>query len=199
MIFFGHLGITTEAFKLYKNVFHKGKAKENNMLPIDYRVVLIGSILPDLIDKPIGAFLFRSTFHNSRIFAHTLLFAAVLLAIGGILLYKRKNNKVTLLGIFCLIHLVLDSMWLYPRIVFWPFIGDKVASIGQTGWFKALISSRAFPARPEGNWVAEDIQHLLSDPFYLGAEIAGFIIIAFYFIRLIYRKELMAFIKHGKL
>jgi len=41
---------------------------------IDIRVLIIGSLLPDVIDKPVGIYLFRSTFSNGRIFCHTLLF-----------------------------------------------------------------------------------------------------------------------------
>jgi len=41
---------------------------------IDTRVLLIGSLLPDIIDKPIGNYLFRDTVSNGRIVCHTLLF-----------------------------------------------------------------------------------------------------------------------------
>ena len=41
---------------------------------LDYRFLLIGSLLPDLIDKPIGGIFFYQTFQNGRIFAHTLCF-----------------------------------------------------------------------------------------------------------------------------
>ena len=142
---------------------------------------MIGSILPDLIDKPIGAFLFRSTFHNSRIFAHTLSFSAILLFIGAYLVYKRRKNNVLLLGICSSIHLLLDSMWLYQSILFWPYFGFK------------------FPVRPEGNWVNSDIIRLISDPSYYLSEIIGFLIIAYYFIRLVKNKQIKAFISHGKL
>lgn len=72
MIFFGHLGITTGIVNCCEKILHKDKGLKNK-ISIDYRFVMLGSILPDMIDKPIGAFLFRNTFHNSRIFAHTLI------------------------------------------------------------------------------------------------------------------------------
>ncbi|MFP3975182.1 MAG: hypothetical protein ACLFVK_03050, partial [Dehalococcoidia bacterium] len=49
---------------------------------IDYRIALIGSMLPDIIDKPLGIYIFTETFSNGRIYAHTLLFFLVLLLIG---------------------------------------------------------------------------------------------------------------------
>lgn len=180
MIFFGHLGITTAVIKVYDNIFYNKKTVIEKV-PIDYRFILIGSILPDIIDKPIGAYFFRSTFHNSRVFAHTLLFSTILMLWGVYLLIKRRNNNVLLLGMSSLMHLILDSMWLYPAILLWPYFGLK------------------FPARAEGNWIQGNIDRLLTDPTYFLPEIIGFIIIAYYFIKLIRNKQVMEFIKQGKL
>jgi len=54
---------------------------------IDIRLLLIGSLLPDIIDKPTGQVLFRETFSNGRIFCHTLLFI-ILVTVIGLLLYR---------------------------------------------------------------------------------------------------------------
>lgn len=180
MIFFGHLGITTGVIKTYEKIFYKDKDL-NNKVSVDYRLVLVGSILPDIIDKPIGAYLFRSTFHNSRIFAHTLAFSVMLILIGTYFLYKHRKSNILLLGTCSSIHLILDSMWLYPAILFWPYFGLK------------------FPTRPEGNWINSGIIRLLTDPSYYLSEIIGFFIIAYYFIRLIKNKQIKAFISQGKL
>lgn len=180
MIFFGHLGLTTGTIKIYEKVFYKNKTISDN-IPLDYRFVLIGAILPDLIDKPIGVYLFRNTFHNSRIFAHTLIFSILLILIGIFVKCKRKNNNILLLGISSSIHLILDSMWLYPAILFWPYFGVK------------------FPVRPEGNWLESGILKLFTDPSYYISELLGFIIIAYYFIRLVKNKQIKEFINKGKL
>ena len=42
---------------------------------IDYRVVLLGAIISDVIDKPIGRIFFREEFESGRLFGHTLLVA----------------------------------------------------------------------------------------------------------------------------
>ncbi|NMM63159.1 metal-dependent hydrolase [Clostridium sp. P21] len=180
MIFLGHVGITTAAFKLYENVAFKVKVN-NNEKYIDYRLIAIGAVLPDIIDKPIGAYFFRSTFHNSRIFAHSLIFS-VLLIIIGIYYYKRsRNNSFTLLGVSSLIHQIFDSMWLYPGIWFWPAYGLK------------------FPTRPEGNWIASNIVNLLTNPFVYGPEILGAFIIGYYVIKLVINKRVKEFLKTGRL
>ncbi|OOM05679.1 hypothetical protein CLOSAC_45480 [Clostridium saccharobutylicum] len=142
---------------------------------------MVGAILPDLIDKPIGACLFRNTFHNSRIFAHTLLFSVLLMLIGLYIVNKHKKNKILLLGIGTSIHLILDSMWLYPEILFWPYFGWR------------------FPVRPEGNWVQSDIIRLATDPSYYLPELIGIIIIAYYFVRLVKNRQMKAFLREGKL
>jgi hypothetical protein len=176
MIFFGHVGPTTLILKAYDKVTQK----ENRQV-IDYRFVAIGSILPDLIDKPIGGFFFRNEFHNSRLFGHTLLFSGILLVIGLFLMIKNKNrsNKIFLLGICSLIHQGLDSMWLYPATFYWPFLGWK------------------FPTRLEGKWLMEGFKRLLSDPSYFIAEIVGAIIVIFFVVRLIKNKKVKEFLKTG--
>ncbi|WP_297418304.1 metal-dependent hydrolase [Clostridium sp.] len=180
MIFFGHLGLTTEVIKAYEVILHRDKKLRDKVL-IDYRFVLVGSILPDIIDKPIGAGLLRNIFHNSRIFGHTLIFSLSLILIGLYMLNRNGKNNILLLGISSSIHLVLDSMWLYPNILFWPYLGWK------------------FPARPEGNWVSSDMVRLITDPTYYLPELIGFAIIAYFFIRLLINKEIKYFISKGKL
>ncbi|URZ09003.1 metal-dependent hydrolase [Clostridium felsineum] len=175
MIFFGHLGLTTGVVKICENTIL------NKKKDIDYRFLLVGSILPDLIDKPIGAVFFRNVFHNSRIFGHTILFSAVLLLIGIYRQLKYKKNGILMLGIGSLIHLILDSMWLYTGILLWPFLG----------W--------TFPRRPDGNWAGEGITRLLTDPVYYSSEIIGFVIIMYYFIKLIKNGKFKNFIKTGQI
>lgn len=85
------------------------------------------------------------------------------------------------MGIASSIHLVLDSMWLYTNILFWPYLGWK------------------FPVRPEGNWVNNDIVRLITDPTYYLAELIGFAIIAYFFIRLFRRRQIKCFLNKGKL
>lgn len=180
MIFFGHLGPTTGVFKVYEGIFNKNNSIQEEPL-IDYRVVLIGSILPDIVDKPIGAFLFRSTFHNSRIFGHTLLFSLILICVGLYRSMRKGKNRILLLGISSSIHLVLDSMWLFTSILFWPYYGLK------------------FPQRPEGNWLNNDLIRLITDPAYYLPETIGFIILACFIIRTIRKQQFKDFIKKGKL
>src|SRR3974390_1194429 len=102
MLFFGHIGITVGVVFLLL-LFIKIKA--------DYRVVMIGSMLPDIIDKPLGIYIFTQALDSGRIFCHTLLFVAVL-ALSSILLYCiKKQTWLAFLAIGSFMHLILDQLW----------------------------------------------------------------------------------------
>jgi hypothetical protein len=92
---------------------------------IDIRLLLIASLLPDIIDKPIGMYLFRNTFSNGRIFCHTLLFL-IFITLAGIYLYKSKAKVwLLVLSFGTLAHLIMDQMWLNPHTLLWPLYGFR--------------------------------------------------------------------------
>jgi hypothetical protein len=72
MLPFAHIGIAIALFYIAGLAFPK--VREH----IDYRYVIVGSMLPDIIDKTVGMVLFADTFANGRIFAHALLFIVVM-------------------------------------------------------------------------------------------------------------------------
>lgn len=193
LIFFGHLGLTAGAFKAYETAASHYKIKK---LPtIDYRFVLAGSILPDVIDKPIGAIFFINTYHNSRIYGHTLLFSLMILLFGVYFLKKRGTSSVLVLGFGSLIHLILDSMWQYPETLFWPFLNLGAALHAKSGRLSVLLR---FPYRFD-NWLAHDAETIFQSPMPWIFELAGFMILAFFLIRLLRRHQLVCFLKTGKL
>jgi len=62
MFLFGHMGVTLGIAVL---VFYVLKIKLDRRL---YLFILIGAILPDLIDKPIGEVLLANSISNGRLF-----------------------------------------------------------------------------------------------------------------------------------
>jgi hypothetical protein len=58
------------------------KSAKNLQKIIDYRLVLIASILPDIIDKPLGGVILKESVGNGRIYAHTFLFLLFLFGLG---------------------------------------------------------------------------------------------------------------------
>lgn len=101
----------------------------------DIRLLFLGSMLPDLIDKPLGHLVL--SLDNGRIFAHTLLFAVLLMALS------LRFTVLMPISYGVSMHLLLDGMFTGPGTLLWPLLGgfpQLEFSVGS--WFAAL-------ARPE--------------------------------------------------
>ena len=109
-----HLGMTT---LIARYVF-----RDPNM---DLRWLALGSLLPDIIDKPIGSILWHDVFGSHRLFAHAILLPVVALMAVMAVTHRtstaRRAGIVVVLGWF--IHLVLDGVWASPEGFLWPFFG----------------------------------------------------------------------------
>lgn len=81
----------------------------------DYRTVVVGALLPDLVDAPFG---------GARV-AHTLLAAVAVLTVVMLSTRGRRHVRRSLLavpiGMFA--HLVADGMWARTHMFWWPFFG----------------------------------------------------------------------------
>ena len=147
---------------------------------VDIRFLLVGSLLPDIIDKPIGVYFFRETFSNGRIFSHTLLFF-VLITIVGFLINKYSGKTWGLaLSFGTLFHLILDEMWLTPQTLLWPLDGF--------GFDKYEI----------GNWVMNILHGLLEKPKLYVPEIIGFVVLVWFACDLLRRRAIIRFLRKGR-
>ena len=79
----------------------------------DYRMVVVGALLPDLLDGPRG---------GARV-AHTLLGAVVMLGTRGHR-HVRRSLLAVPIGMFA--HLVSDGMWARTETFWWPFFGRSL-------------------------------------------------------------------------
>ena len=70
MLLFAHTGITLGTAKIMARA--AGWREKGLPAQLDYRLVLIGSMLPDLIDKPLGGVI--PPLGNGRIYSHTRCF-----------------------------------------------------------------------------------------------------------------------------
>jgi hypothetical protein len=103
------------------------RRKHSNPAPapeIDYRMVALGSILPDLIDKPLKWFIFRKQLPDDHLWGHTLLFSASLVA-AGLWLARRGDSRLLALGLGSLTHPFVDPVVERPANLFWPLFGGK--------------------------------------------------------------------------
>ncbi|MFC1903532.1 metal-dependent hydrolase [Chloroflexota bacterium] len=148
---------------------------------LDIRILLIGALLPDIIDKPVGQLLFRETFSNGRIFSHTLLFLALITASGIFLQRSYGKNWLLVLSLGTSIHLILDEMWLSPKTLFWPLFGFTFEKIDLTGWTGGIFYA------------------LLHEPsIYIPELVGGVILVTFAWI-LVRNRKVSAFIKNRQL
>ncbi|MFA4848757.1 MAG: metal-dependent hydrolase [Methanoregula sp.] len=86
-------------------------------------VCIVGSILPDLIDKPLGLTIFPQALDNARTFSHTLLFVGIITAIALIVWRSRRTLLILGLAGAVLLHQILDEMWHEPVTWFFPLGG----------------------------------------------------------------------------
>ncbi|HWQ63259.1 MAG TPA: metal-dependent hydrolase [Methanospirillum sp.] len=81
---------------------------------------ILGSVLPDLIDKPLGYIIFPSI-GDGRLIAHSLIGLTIILLITAALF--RDRFLIFALGIGILTHQILDEMWKIPVNWFYPLLG----------------------------------------------------------------------------
>lgn len=110
MLLFGHTGITLGVFLLTSFLTKRS---------LGYQWVFVGSILPDIIDKPLGRVLLP--LGSGRLIGHSMSFLLILFLIC---LWRRD----LILPFASALHLIEDRMWLQPVILFWPLLGGLPVS-----------------------------------------------------------------------
>lgn len=179
MLLFAHTGLTAGMAALLEKSAARSAA--GSVLIFDYRLVLVGSVLPDIIDKPLGLIILGSSLGNSRIFGHTLLFT-LLLAIFGIIL-KRNSGSLGLLTLAggSFVHLMLDQMWLRPQALFWPALGAS------------------FPRENPDNWLSNVLNYGFTHPAVYVPEMVGGAIVIVVGLRLLEARAVKSFLRRGRL
>lgn len=144
MLLFAHAGLALASARIF------GKA--------DFAFLALGSMLPDILDKPLGLIVF-GTPNMGRTFGHTLFFLLLLAALA----YYYRDIRMSSLAWGVLIHSGLDFMWNSPDILLWPLLGDfpAAAYLDTLSYLEMLISG-------------------LGNPIILVPEILGFCYLIFF-------------------
>jgi inner membrane protein len=150
-------------------------------MALDLRLLIVGSLLPDIIDKPLGQIFLRHSLNNGRIYSHTLLFLVVLIIMAAALYHQRRKAWIYLLAGGTFTHLIMDEMWLEPQTLFWPFF--DLGFPRETG----TISG----------WITQMFQGLFRSPAVFVPEVIGFIIIILFALVLIRRRKVVPFLRSG--
>ena len=177
---FAHLGITAGVAIAANSIWNFRRPRQMPVQTSSYSIrrrqgfwqslgikpaiaVLLGAILSDLIDKPVGNFVFVDYFSNGRIFCHTLAFLSLITFVGLFVYAFDKKPYMLLIAFGVFMHLVLDQMWLEPRTFYWPLYGLKFP--------------RYTHMEPVA-WIMGILRAIASDPRVLLSELVGFGILA---------------------
>lgn len=208
MFFFGHVGVTLGAAVLANGLVraasghHIGntgadpqeksaeiETKRNRAFPVtdwfaslgrflDIRLLLIGSMLPDIIDKPLGYFL---KFGNGRSITHTLLVTLLFLIAALFLYIYRRQTWLLALAIGMVAHLILDFMWQTPETFYWPVYH---------WWFAPQVDQ---------NWIGHWLEGLATNRMDEAFEAAGFLVVLVFTWTILRQRQIMLFLSSGRL
>ena len=206
MLFFGHIGITAgvvKGFDILVSVTRPGNSRQpdsklrfgtvvggeqlrlrylfsgikSRLGSVDYRMVLVGSLLPDIIDKPVWFLAASDTSLSGRDYAHTLLFNLALF-IGGLVLIRYRKSWLLIIWLSSFMHLIFDQLWNSPVVLLWPLLGPlpKKATVG---------------------WLSNIFQTLFVYPDVYIPEIIGLIIVLLFAYRFVRSKNVISFLRDG--
>ena len=197
----GHVGITLGAarvvawgFDMARNRFDRSEGadgKEGNSSrrsrlrdALDDRAIAFGSLLPDILDKPIALILAGDLVGNgTRNIGHTLIFALILIAAAGAATAALRRALPLTIALASAGHLALDGMWNHAQTLFWPL----------TGW--------AFPLKERATvteWTESTLSAIpdrLSDPL----ELAGLAVICWIAARVLWSRSVKSYLLTGRI
>ncbi len=114
---------------------------------VDYRLVALAAMGPDLIDKPLAAAYFYRRYKSAVLFAHTLI---AFVAVALYTLVRAPQHAVYAVAFVG--HALLDRLWHYPNTFYWPLRGWRFHVWGKRGSEQEQIGLAywyAFTRRPE--------------------------------------------------
>jgi len=196
MFAFGHVGLTWGGALLLARLSRRlppwgrraraavsraeTRAERPSVAAIDYRLVILGSILPDLIDKPLGVFILREELSNGRIFAHSLLFV-VLLLLAALAWRRSAGPALSLLALGSAAHLALDRLWMDPDTLLWPLLRWRLER------------------QDVSDWPEQMLEQLSTDPYVYVSEVVGAAVVAALLASLLVRRGLRGFALSGRM
>ena len=90
MFVLGHIGITVGLVYLAYYVMDKER-----LSGIDLRWLVLGAMLPDIIDKTLGIVILPEVFGHGRLYFHSITFAVIITIIVSLLLWGQGKRPFT--------------------------------------------------------------------------------------------------------
>ena len=117
---------------------------------IDYRFILLGSVLPDLMDGALSLFFFEG--NSGRWIAHSILAVVVVTVLIVVGFRGERRVSVFGVGVGWLLHLVGDGMWQAPLTFLWPAFGTDFSATPREPYSWDLLSD---PLSHSLTWAGE--------------------------------------------
>jgi membrane-bound metal-dependent hydrolase YbcI (DUF457 family) len=114
---------------------------------IDYRLVIAGALLPDLVDGVWGG----ARLLHTLVFSVVLMFAVMAATRGRSARVRRRRRQWLAVPIGTFLHLVLDGMWVRTHVFWWPFFGwsfegARLPTLDRPVWVVALQEAAGLAA-----------------------------------------------------
>ncbi len=109
----GHVAVTWGITELLQHT-------RPRLFRLDYRLLGLCALLPDLLDKPLALLVFTRA-DTSQLIAHSLLFNVMLLLAALLWLRAALPYVLAVNG-----HLLADRMWNHTETFWWPLFGWRV-------------------------------------------------------------------------
>jgi membrane-bound metal-dependent hydrolase YbcI (DUF457 family) len=136
MLFLGHLVIGLIAGFILYEMYHDQNA-----------IVFcsLGSVLPDIVDKPLGHIVLTSVLDNGKIYFHSLIIF-LLFFMTGILVWKYyRSHSFLYVALGIIIHQLVDLMWKRPVNWYYPFLGRYQVEVHQNYVVQVIITELTSP------------------------------------------------------
>jgi membrane-bound metal-dependent hydrolase YbcI (DUF457 family) len=131
MLFLGHLVIgLIIGFILYE-FFHA-----RSMIVF----CALGSVLPDIVDKPLGHLILSSTLDNGKIFFHSIVIVLLFLITGLVVWRYYRSFSFLIVGFGMFLHQLVDMMWKQPVNWYYPLLGPYQAGVSSGYFQRALLA-----------------------------------------------------------
>lgn len=208
MFIFGHIGITIGVGMLIEAITNHQHTKERiqesesdystgqvvkrgtnsrvykpNIIPVgkwlDYRLLVLASMLPDIIDKPMGQVFLKDTFNYGRIYGHTLVFVLITGILGMWVFKKWGKGWLLIMAFGSFMHDMEDQSWRWPQVLLWPL----------KGW--------GFPKEDLNVWLSGVYRAIVTEPDVFIPELVGIVILALAAIRVFRNRRFQYALKTG--
>jgi membrane-bound metal-dependent hydrolase YbcI (DUF457 family) len=184
---FGHVGLTWGGALLLARLARRPKpfaepvaTRRPSGAGFDFRLVILGSMLPDIVDKPLGVFVLSDEVSTGRAFAHSLAFVSAI-ALAALLRPGTARRLLAPVVLGTAAHLVFDRMWMHPETLLWPLLGWR------------------FERQDVSGWVEQMLEKLFSDPYTYVSEAAGAAVVVALLASLIRARGLRDFVLNGRM